>query len=270
MNQESAIKKILIAVVIVTFLVALAQFSNVRAMALETYEDASLAIHPSASLAYTYANRHFDASHRDEYDVKRAEALYEKANALNPQLPLLQHQRARIAFLKGDFTAALERIDDEIARDGASSPSSYYVRGLIKGYKGDFAGSASDYETYLKTDSRNWAAINDYAWVLTKENRPRDALVAADWGLMSWPDNPWLLNSKATAHFELGQLALAASAAEHAARAVAQITEKEWLIAYPGNDPLIAKDGVTAFQNAVRENMHTISLALEESKKDVR
>jgi tetratricopeptide (TPR) repeat protein len=161
-------------------------------------------------------------------------------------------------------------LDEEIALTETPTPSAYYVRGLIKGFAGDYEGAAADYETYLRTDPTNWAAINDYAWVLLKADRPADALVAVDWGLVYWSANPWLLNSKATAHFELGQLTLANEAAERAVIAAAAITETDWLRAYPGNDPLIAPRGVAALKTAVAENMHTISLALEKAQKDVR
>ncbi len=37
--------------------------------------------------------------------------------------------------------------------------------------------------------------------------------------------------------------------------------ETEWLKAYPGNDPLIAPQGIAAFQSAVLKNLHMISQA---------
>jgi hypothetical protein len=61
----------------------------------------------------------------------------------------------------------------------------------------------------------------------------------------------------------LGRIEEAREAAEAASRAVAGITESQWLQAYPGNDPLIAPQGIEAFQKAVEENIHTIERALE-------
>jgi tetratricopeptide (TPR) repeat protein len=224
-------------------------------------EDMKLAMEPSAGLAYSYAIRHFDAIHPEEYDIVRAEQLLRKAYELDPAHPNLNHQLARIAFLKGHFDVALMYVNTELEVVPDPSPSSYYMRGLIRGFMGDFAGAAADYEAYLRIDPKNWAGINDYAWVLLKANRPLDALVALDWGLIDWPENPWLLNSKATAHFELGQLDAAHEAVVRAETAVAIVTEADWLKAYPGNDPLIAAEGLSQFRQAVSANKLTIEAA---------
>lgn len=246
----------------------LLRWSSLAGYANAAYENLTYVSAPSAERAYTYGARHFDAQRAQDYDIARAEYFFNEVLARDPRYPYVQHQLARIAFLKGDFATALARIDAEIATN--PNPSSYYVRGLIKGYMGDYDGAAQDYETYLKRDPNNWAAITDYAWVLLKANRPLDALNATDWGLASWPDNPWLLNGKATAHFELGQLELAYETAQAAQVAVARVTEADWLQAYPGNDPLIAREGIAAFKKAVGDNMHTISLALEKERESVR
>lgn len=223
--------------------------------------DIALTLMPSAERAYAYGVEHFDARDARAYDIERAERFFKKAAALDPAYPYVLHQLARIAFLKGEYPLALERIDREIEQSPRVSPSSFYVRGLIKGFAGDYAGAALDYETYLRSDPTNWAAINDYAWVLLKDDRPLDALVAADWGLIYWPENPWLLNSKATAHFELAQNALALEAASSAGASVGSVSEDDWLEAYPGNDPRVAREGVEALRAAIEANIHSIMLA---------
>ncbi len=233
------------------------------------YEDARFALDPSPSRAFEYGEKYFNAIDPKHYDVVRAEYFFEKA-ARDQSLPYVNHELARISFLKGDFDLALSRINLQISLQGTSTPNSYYIRGLIEGFRGDYASAARDYETYLHTDSRNWAAINDYAWVLLKANRPKDALVAVDWGLIYWPQNPWLLNSRATALFEMGRWGDAHEAVVAAEAAVASVDEKAWLHAYPGNDPLIAAQGVTAFKKAVDDNMHTIEAKIEVGKKTVQ
>jgi tetratricopeptide (TPR) repeat protein len=184
--------------------------------------------------------------------------LFEQAERLDPALPFVQHQLARIEFLEGDFPEALARISTEIESRSDPSPSSYYIRGLVLGFMGRWDDAAIDYEQYLRADPSNWAAINDYAWVLLKAGKAGDALAAADAGLEYWPDNPWLLNSKASALFELGALDGAYESARRAHEAAARVTESDWLEAYPGNDPLIAGDGVAALRSAIEENMHML------------
>jgi tetratricopeptide (TPR) repeat protein len=254
-------------VVVATVIVVPGVRNGLVANAVIACEEAMLIFDPSAERAYEYGNRHFEASRSEYYDINRARVLYDKAFELDPEYPYLQHQRARIAFLKANYTIALASIDDEIQRN--PNPSSYYMRGLIRGFVGDYSGAASDYEMFLREKSTSWAAINDYAWVLLKADRPLDALIALDWGLIYSPENVWLFNNKATAHFELGQYELAYEAALRAQELVGTVSEAEWLRAYPGNDPLIASEGIEALKNAIEINIHTISLAIEKQGNDV-
>lgn len=248
---------------IVLFATAFARVPSVRAVAVVGYEYVALTIAPSAARAYEYGARHFDALRAADYDLDRAEYFFNEAAKLDPTLLYANHELARISFLRGNFNRALAQIDLQISLHSTSTPKSYYVRGLIEGFMGDYDAAAGDYETYLRTDPTNWAASNDYAWVLLKADRPQDALVSLDWGLLYWPQNAWLHNSRATALFEMGRLEDAHEAAAAASRFVANLTEAQWLQAYPGNDPLIAPQGIEAFKKAVEENVRTIEIALE-------
>lgn len=229
------------------------------------YEDIAYSLAPSAERAFAYGERHFDARNPSQYDISRAQYFFDLAAAKDPTLPYVYHELARIDFLKGRFNAALAKINLQIANHGDETPNSYYVRGLIEGYMGKYDASAKDYERYLESDPTNWAALNDYAWVLLKANRPEEAAAATARGLANFPDNPWLLNSQATALYETGDYAGALVAVQHANAEVQKTTEEKWLTAYPGNDPKIASDGLTAFKKAVSDNMHTIEQALASS-----
>ncbi len=231
------------------------------------YEDVALLLAPSADRAYAYGTRHFNATDPAHYNLARAEKMYTLALSMDPAFPYTHHQIARIAFLKGDHARALVHINESIDRD--PDPSSFYIRGLIKGFVGDYEGAARDYRTFLREKPTSWAGINDYAWVLLKADRPLEALVAVDWGLIYSPENVWLYNNKATAHMELGQYELAYDAALRAQEMVGGVSEEEWLRAYPGNDPLIAAEGIEALKNAIEINIHTISLAIEKQENDV-
>ena len=159
----------------------------------------------SASELVLVGSQYFDSGKARMYDIERAQILFDRALSRDPTIPFAHHQLARIAFLRGDFYSALRLIDAEIALPGGpKSPSSYYIRGLIEGYMGAYNDSAHSYEEYLTFDPHNWAAINDYAWVLLKANRPKDAAGATASGLVLFPTNPWLLNTNATALYEVG------------------------------------------------------------------
>lgn len=220
------------------------------------YEDASLHMHPSGARAYGYANMHFDSRYSGLYDIARAKDLFEQALALEPTLLNVRHQLGRVAFIQGDYDKAMVYLDAEITMpNGPGTPSSYYVRGLIEGYIGEYDAAIDDYAKYLATDPSNWAAQNDYAWVLLKANRPAEALLATDNGLTYFPDNPWLLNSYATALFELHRYEEALVVAERAELAARSVTTAQWLTAYPGNDPRIAKTGISTLQESVEKNL---------------
>lgn len=229
------------------------------------YEDVTYALDPSAERAFQYGTRHFSSKEPAQYDIDRAEYFFNLAALKDPTILYLYHQLARISFLRGDFTRAMTQINYQISTRGDATPNSYYIRGLIEGYMGDYESSARDYEYFLRFDPRNWAALNDYAWVLLKAERFQDAAVVTARGLIDFPDNPWLLNSHAIALFELRQYEDALSYAQKASAAVATLSKAEWLHAYPGNDPKIGDDGLATFKKAVADNMHTIELAIASS-----
>jgi len=228
-------------------------------------ENTMLHFFPSPERAYAYGARHFNAAAPYYYDIDHAEAFFKESLQLNPLQPYAHHQLARIAFLRGDFDNAMWNIDRELEIHQNASPSSYYIRGLIEGYMGRYDDAAKDYEVFLRSHPSNWAAVNDYAWVLLKAKRYEDAASASAYGLSIFPDNPWLLNSYATASFELHHYQEAYAAAQKANEEVQRVTEAEWLIAYPGNDPKIAREGIESFKKAVSDNMHTIVVALASS-----
>ena len=234
------------------------------------YQVASVRMYPNTERAFAYGEKHFDSASAGQYDLDLAYTFFRAAMAEDDKYPYVNHELARIEFLRGDNETAMLFINKEISLYGEKSPKSYYVRGLIEGYMGKYAAAAKDYRVYISHDPTNWAATNDLAWVLLKDNRPQEAVDAIDEILPLWPENPWLLNSKATALYELGRYKEASVAAELAAQTVLAINGKEWSKAYPGNDPLIGEAGAAAFQHAVFQNMHTISLALQKDAKDMR
>lgn len=223
------------------------------------YEDIALRFEQSAARASAYGERHFNSRYRALYDINRAEVLYKKAFALDPQYPYVNHQLARVAFLRGNFVEALAYINTEIDLHGEEEANTYYIRALIEGYAGDYAASARDYDHYLKREPGNWATMNDYAWVLLKAGRAKEAADVTAKGIALFPDNPWLLNSHATALYEVHSYEDALAFVQKASAAVANLTEKEWLHAYPGNDPRSAAQGMASFRAAVQKNLEIIS-----------
>lgn len=243
-------------------------FSQLRTKVRAEYEKTVLVFDTSAARAFSYGSQRLDSKKADYYDVELAETFLRYAMIRDSSYPYLHHQIARIEFLKGDFEQAMWHINKEIELYGEQHPNSYYIRGLIRGYMGEYEASITDYQQFLSVYTDNWAAINDYAWVLLKAGRIEEAESVTRRGLDLYPDHPWLLNTNAIALHELGYLAEARYKIKTAARVVSQVSQEEWLNAYPGNDPLTAQEGILALQEATRRNMHTIVRASIAAEKD--
>ncbi|MSU73815.1 hypothetical protein EXS56_01615 [Candidatus Kaiserbacteria bacterium] len=259
--SNPAHRRVIFSVVLALFLFAIISKHGTTVLT-NAYEDLSLRLFPSAQRYFDLGGRHFDAQSPSRYDIARAEYFFGKAADIDATTPYLYHELARIAFLKGDFEVAMALIDTQIQLMGDNAPNSYYIRALIEGYKGEYAASATDYVHFLQFQPTNWAATNDYAWVLLKAGRAKEAAAVTGRALEWFPDNPWLLNTNATALYEMHENAGALQSAQKASIAVSKLSEAEWLQAYPGNDPKIADKGIAAFKRAVQDNIHSITLAL--------
>ncbi|MDR3570907.1 MAG: hypothetical protein P4L81_01770 [Candidatus Pacebacteria bacterium] len=229
------------------------------------YEIGSTMLFPNAEREFGYGEEHFDDTKPEAYNIRLAEYFFSKAAKSDTAIPYLYHELARIAFLNADYQQALVDINLQISLHGDSEPKAYYVRGLIEGYMGLYDAAATDYAHFLTFEPHNWAAKNDEAWVLLKAKRYSEALDVTNSGLADVPANAWLLNSKATALFELGEYKQALDAAQKAYTSVENLTPQEWSIAYPGNDPAIASEGLDVFRKSVVDNMHTIQSAIASS-----
>ena len=84
------------------------------------------------------------------------------------------YQISRIYFLKGDFNSALDEINKEL-KLRPEIPNSYYVRGLILGYRGNFREAESDFFKFIKLIPSQWAGYNDLAWIQVKLKKFQDA-----------------------------------------------------------------------------------------------
>lgn len=159
----------------------------------------------------------------------------------------------------------MAQINLQISLHGTSTPNSYYVRGLIEGYAGDYDAAVRDYGYFLSVDPNNWATANDYAWVLLKADKSKEATKVTGDALKIHPDNAWLLATRAIALYEIGDLMGALSTAQRAKVEAAKITEAQWLIAYPGNDPRVAREGIATHQKSIDDNIHKIEAAIASS-----
>lgn len=187
------------------------------------------------------------------YAPRAADMLYVAAYLLDAEDPRPLHQRARLAFLKGDFDDALRLINAQIGEHGDTFMASYYIRGLIRGYQKEFGAAEEDFKTFLSWDPENWAALNDLAWVYFAQGEFGEAKQTAERGLRVAPENPWLLTMHAMSRYNLGGTGVAEEL-ERALKAAGALTEEAWVRAYPGNDPKIASPGLASLKRVISEN----------------
>ena len=72
------------------------------------------------------------------------------------------------------------------------------------------------------------------------------------------PKNPWLLTTHAMALYNLGNKEDAKVDLLAAKAAALQVTEADWIEAYPGNDSRIAAEGVASLRETIDTNLQLI------------
>lgn len=193
------------------------------------------------------------------YNLRVADGFYTAALTLDPSVPDAWHQRARIDFLNGNFDGALEKINTQIALHGDSFMASYYIRGLIHGYRKEFGDAEKDFLHFLTWDPDNWAARNDLAWVYFAEGKFASSQEEATRGLLIAPTNPWLLMMRGMSRFNLGDSEGARSDLAAAKQEAGLLAERDWEKAYPGNNPSIAGAGLAALRKTIEDNLARVN-----------
>lgn len=210
-----------------------------------------------AGLAAQLGNYYFSGG---AYDLARAKNAYMKAVAADDKILWGHYQLARIIFVQGDFENSIVEINRELEAN-PENLRSLYVRGLIYGYRnlgGDLEKAEADFRRFTEWAPREWAGYNDLAWVLSKAGKYREARDTVKKAFQEIPDagkNPWLWNSLGVAELNLGNYGNAERAFAKAKELALGLTEKEWRISYPGNNPGSAAEGLRAFRGALEENL---------------
>lgn len=218
-----------------------------------------------ADLAMLLGSYYFGGTFGEsEYDLAKAKRAYKKAVKADPSILWGHYQLARIYFVEGDFGRALS----EISRELEANPENLralYVRGLIYGYQnqqGDLERAEEDFGRFTEWIPKEWAGYNDHAWVLSRLGRHGDARRVIRSAFENTPDsasNPWLWNALGLAELNLGDLESARESFTVALKFARKLTAGDWVRAYPGNDPADAESGLTAFREAIEENIQRSS-----------
>lgn len=194
------------------------------------------------------------------YDLKKAKKAYEKALKSEPDPLWANYQLARIYFVEGDNAKALEYINREL-EFYPENLRSLYVRGLIYGYRGqagDLEKAEADFWRFTGWVPKEWAGYNDLAWILSKQGKYLEAEKALNLAfkeILEAENNPWLWNALGVAELNLKKYTSATNSFKKAKELAENLTETEWRRSYPGNNPVNAKEGLSAFIAAIKENL---------------
>lgn len=189
------------------------------------------------------------------YDINKAEQYLYRALALDPLIRSGWHQLARIDFLRGHFVSALWKINKQIEIHGDDFMPAYYIRGLIYAYDAQFEKSEVDFLKFLEWKPESWAARNDLAWVYFRQGMYDKAASSASVGLQYEPNSPWLLTMLGVSLLNLEQKDEAKNILTKALIKAEQLREGNWVEAYPGNDPRIARQGLAEMITAIEYNV---------------
>lgn len=213
---------------------------------------------PDAELALKIGNYYFGVGQSGVYDIPRAEKYFRYALYLNPRVSDAWHQLARVDFLRGDFAGALEKINKQIEVHGDSFMASYYIRGLINGYAGNFDQAERDFKKFLEWDKTNWAVHNDLAWIYFQKGEYKKTEEIARRGLEFNRENAWLLTSLGVALLNQEKKGEAEEFLIQARTVAKVLTENDWHKAYPGNNPAWAAAGLQKMKEAIEFNLGLI------------
>jgi tetratricopeptide (TPR) repeat protein len=205
----------------------------------------------SAQKLFTLGNYYFSEKN---YQLDRAEKFFQGALKIKENYPGAHYQLARIYFLRGNFGSARKEIDAELTAY-PDFKRSFYVRGLINGYAGRFPEAVKDFENFLRWKPSSWAAHNDLAWVYFQVGDFDKVLELANDGLRYAPENPWLLNTKGLALYNLNRGAEAKEYLTKALEKTEKLAPDDWKRAYPGNDPNFSAVGLQQMLSAIKANL---------------
>ncbi|NQV93097.1 tetratricopeptide repeat protein [Candidatus Kaiserbacteria bacterium] len=219
----------------------------------------ALIIHNDAEFSFEIGNYYFNAEGSGVYDQEKAKKYFTKTLDLDSGHMFARHQLARISFLRGDFEEAIGIINTQIELHGDLVVSSYYVRGLIYGFVGSLNEAERDFLHFISVKDNNWGGYNDIAWVYFQKGDYARALEYASKGLLLAPESPWLLTTKGVVLMNLGENTEAISHLEKALKLTLELEPHSWSQTNPGNDPRIAKEGLSRMEEIIRENLRLAS-----------
>jgi len=189
------------------------------------------------------------------YDLALAKGYFNRALTYsNTYNEPIHYQIGRVHFIEGDLDTAIEHFNKQIELNPYFIQS-YYMRGLTYGYQEKFTEAEQDFLTFIDAKPESWAAHNDLVWVYFRSGQYDKAEEYARRGLLHQPQNPWLNNALGGVLINQKRFKEAIAPLAIARDGFNAMTEADWGIAYPGNDPRVYREGRAASIRSAEENL---------------
>ena len=139
------------------------------------------------------------------------------------------------------------------------------MRGLTYGYMKRFEEAETDFLKIIEwhkdkpLDPKEWALYVDLSWIYFQQGKYEDMKSLIKEGIKVFPDNPWVLNMYGLALLNTGSGKESKPIFEEALAESQKLTEEDWLNAYPGNDPRIAREGLNEMITAIERNLELVA-----------
>ncbi len=190
------------------------------------------------------------------YNVTLAQFFFKQAATpfFEEVPPLANYQLSRTYFIQGKFDDAIYHADKELELYPENCRT-HYIRGLTYGYMNNLNKAIEDFETFNRSCVKDsWAGHNDLAWFYFRKGDIQKMLVTIEPMVTLYETNPWVQNSYGLALLNTGKYKEAAQAFQKAGIIANLMTEKDWGVAYPGNNPKIYQKGLGAMRSSISEN----------------
>ena len=200
------------------------------------------------------------------YDLDMSEYFFKKLSKQDPVPMFTNYQLSRINFIRGDQQAAIIYANKEIELYPENCRTKY-IRGLAYGYSENLKGAIKDFEDFNVCFPGVWAGHNDLAWLYFRDGQLEKALETLEDSAKLNPENPWIQNGYGVMLLNTKKYAEAKEALTLAKTASDKMNEQDWGKNYPGNNPLIYNQGLSAMRSTIEENLKLVDNYLVKTKQ---
>lgn len=191
------------------------------------------------------------------YNTNTAQFFFKRAAypLTGKAAPFAHYQLSRTYFIQGNFDTAIDEANKELELYPKNCRT-YYIRGLTYGYMEKLDEAITDFETFNNACVKDsWAGHNDLAWFYFRKGDIANMRKTIEKVVPLYDMNPWVQNTYGLALLNEGKYKEALAAFEKALYVAEHITEKEWGIAYPGNNPEIYGKGLDSMRTTIHNNL---------------